>query len=469
MGPDTDITRTADGTDAERSSTADAQARAAAQWHALGDRLRTVTPARIGRIVVVVSTIVAATALAGVTWPAIVPFLAGGVLAYAVLPLVDRLDRLMPRALAGLLSVALVLVGAGAFIAVVGPPVVGQLVRLFLNLPNGDRLADFGRQVHEWLATLPEGSQALATEVLDRVAAILRADLSATLDGVAALVADSIVHAFDALSVLLGLFVIPTWILAVTRDTPAARATLSRQIAPWLRPDLIALGRIVDAVASAYLRVQLLASLGTGFGVWLSLFAAGRLGLIPSAPYYAVAAIAGAAQLIPQIGSLLGALPALVLLATQPPEIALVFIVAYVVVLRLVGMVVGGRLSSEALQVHPAILIPGIVVASQIGIIPLLVAGPLIAVAVGSVRYLYGRFAEPPRPAGVLPWEPIPPPPASVAIAAGTRRVPLVYRRAAAARAAAARTATAAPSPGPSAVAGSIAPTTRLEEMNADA
>jgi predicted PurR-regulated permease PerM len=426
----------------QQAATTDAQERAAAAWRALGARVRTVTPAGLARIAIVAVTLVAILSVLGLTWPAIVPFLAGGVLAYAVLPIVDRLDRFMPRPVAGLLSVALVLAAAVGFIVVVGPPVVGQLVRVFLDLPNGDRLAQAGQRVHDWLATLPEGSQALATDVVDRVVAILRADLSATLDGLATLIANSIVHAFDALSVLFGLFVIPTWILAVTRDTPATRQRLTRHIAPWIRPDVLARGRIVDAVASAYLRVQLLASLGTGFGVWLSLYAVGRAGLIPSAPYFAVAAIAGAAQLIPQIGSLLGALPALVLLATQPPEVAVAFLLAYVIVLRLVGMVVGGRLSGAALRVHPAILIPGIVVASQIGIIPLLIAGPLIAVAVHSIRYLYGRFTEPPRPAGLLPWEPLPP--VVVAPAPG-RRVPLVYRRAAAARAASAAPRTATP------------------------
>ena len=420
---------------AQQLARTDAQERATAAWRALGGRLRTVTPSGVGRIAVVVGSIAGAAWLLGATWPAILPFLAGAVLAYAVLPIVDRLDSFMPRALAGLLAVVAVVAAIIGFLAIVGPPVVAQLVKIFLELPSGERLADVGLRVKEWLATLPEGSRIIATEVIDRVVAILRADITGALDGLAALIADSIVHAFDALSVVLGLLVIPTWILAVTNDTPQARRRLAGHVAPWLRPDLLALARIVAAVASAFLRVQILASAGTGFGVWLSLYAAGRAGLVPEAPYIAVAAIAGAAQLIPQVGTILGALPALVLLATQPPEVAVAFLVAYLVVVKLVGMLVGARLQGPALRVHPAILIPGVVVASQIGIIPLLVAGPLIAVVVGSIRYLYGRFGEPARPAGLMPWEPIP-----VATTASTaawgRRVPLVYRRAAASAAA---------------------------------
>ena len=465
---------------AQQVATTDAQQRAGAAWRALGARIRTVTPAGVGRIVVVTFTVLALAALLGVTWPAIVPFLAGGVLAYAVLPVVDRLDRYMPRAVAGLLAVVAVVAAVIAFLVVVGPPILAQLVKIFLELPTGDRLADVGVRVRDWLATLPDGSRTIATEVIERVVTILKADINGVVDGLAKLIADSIIHTFDALSVVLGLLVIPTWILSVTRDTPPARRRLSRHIAPWLRPDLLALARIVDAVASAYLRVQLLASVGTGLGVWLALYAAGRFGLIPEAPYIAVSAIAGAAQLIPQVGPILGALPALVLLATQPPEIALAFVVSYVVVLKVAGMLVGGRLSGPALDVHPAILIPGVVVASQIGIIPLLVAGPLIAVAVHAVQYVYGRFAEPPRPPGLLPWQPLPPPVGTARARSGPR-VPLVYRRAAAERrspvagvgpvvaAAPASSATPGPASAPAPVAplATAIPPVRPEEMTA--
>ena len=427
------------------AANAEPRQRAADAWRRLGGRLSTLTPAAVGRMVVVTSTILAIAWLTTFTWPAIVPFLAGGVVAYAVLPLVDRLDRFMPRILAGFLAVSLVVAAVVGFIAVVTPSLVAQLVRIFLELPSADRLADAGRRVQEWLATLPEGSRALATQIVDRVVTILRGDLSAVMDGLANLIANSIVRIFDALSVILGLLVIPTWILAVTRDGRRATRTLEGHIAPAIRPDVIALARIVDAAASSFLRVQLLVALGTGLVVWFGLYVANRLDIVPAVPFVAVSAIAGAAQLIPQVGVLLGALPVLVLLATQPPEVALVFIVIYGVSVYIVGAVIGRGLSSEALDVHPAIFIPGVVVASQIGIIALLVSGPAIAISVNLVRYVYGRFGEPARPAGLLPWEPLPPPTTGTMAAAG-RRAPLIYRRAAEARSA---SVAATPTPPP--------------------
>jgi predicted PurR-regulated permease PerM len=419
--------------EARPAADTEAQQRSAAAWRALGGRLSTITPSGLGRIAVVTATILAGAWLVGYTWPAIVPFLIGGVVAYAVLPLVDRLDRFMPRLLAGLLSVALVVGVAAGFVAIVAPPLIGQLVRIFLELPSADRLADAGRRVQDWLATLPEGSRALATEIVDRVVTILRGDLDGLMDGLAALIADSVVHLFDALSLVLGLLVIPTWILAVTRDGRRASQNLQSHIAPAIRADVVAIANIVDAAASSFLRVQLVAALGTGLVVWFGLQMAGRLGFIPEAPFIAVAAVAGAAQLIPQVGVVIGGLPAVLLLATQPPEVAVVFLVVYAASVYVVGRLAGKGLGHQALAVHPAIFIPGVVVASQIGIIALLISGPLIAVTVNVLRYIYGRLSEPARPAGLMPWEPLPPAPAAPGTATG-RRIPLIYRRAAGAR-----------------------------------
>ena len=93
-----------------------ARGRAAAEWAALRDRLRTVTPQAIGRAVLVAGVVVGAFAVALATLPALLPFVVGGLIAYALLPVVDALDRLMPRSLAALLSVvsvvaAVVIVG----------------------------------------------------------------------------------------------------------------------------------------------------------------------------------------------------------------------------------------------------------------------------------------------------------------------------------------------------------------------
>ena len=86
----------------------------------------------------------------------------------------------------------------------------------------------------------------------------------------------------------------------------------------------------------------------------------------------------------------------------------MVYLVVYIAARLLVSWPVGGRLIESRLNVHPLILIPGVVVLSQIGPILLLLSAPILAFGSDLVRYLHGRLSEPPRPAGLLPGEPLP-------------------------------------------------------------
>jgi hypothetical protein len=54
----------------------------------------------------------------------------------------------------------------------------------------------------------------------------------------------------------------------------------------------------------------------------------------------------------------------------------------------------------------------------------LLLSAPILAFGSDLVRYLHGRFSEPPRPAGILPGEPTPVPMRSLA----AERIPPGYR-----------------------------------------
>ena len=63
---------------------------------------------------------------------------------------------------------------------------------------------------------------------------------------------------------------------------------------------------------------------------------------------------------------------------------------------------------SRNIGVHPAILVPGVVLIGQFGILWLLLSAPIVAIVVDLVRYIHGRLSEPPRPAGLLPHEPMP-------------------------------------------------------------
>ena len=95
----------------------------------LRDRLPTVTPEALGRGALAVGVIGLSVSLAVGSWPALAPFVAGLVIAYAVLPIANRLDRFMPRVLAALIAelVALaILVGVAPARGAAAPPRAGR-------------------------------------------------------------------------------------------------------------------------------------------------------------------------------------------------------------------------------------------------------------------------------------------------------------------------------------------------------
>jgi hypothetical protein len=113
----------------------------------------------------------------------------------------------------------------------------------------------------------------------------------------------------------------------------------------------------------------------------------------------------GTPQVVPQLGFLLGFLPLLLVLAVSGPQTFLVVLAVYILANRAAGTLVNTSVSRGVLDVHPALMIPGLVAIGQLGLIPLLVGAPLIVIARDTVRYLNGRLGEPAMPANLLPGE----------------------------------------------------------------
>jgi predicted PurR-regulated permease PerM len=411
-----------------------AQRRARAEWGRLRARLATVTPGAVGRAGLTAGAVLVVLGVALGTWPAMLPFLIGGVIAYAVLPLVNRLDGLVPRPLAALLSVLAVLAALVGIIAVVLPPLVTSIVRLAETLPGNEDIDQALADVQAWLGGQQIGRDVLAPALGSIVVSIREtmAGASTGLDDLAVGVARGLASALGA---AIGLIILPTWMLTLLSDQRRGHAAINGRLAPWVRQDFWAIVRIIDRIASTYIRGFLVAAVVVGgltyAGVELIEAAGGPTFEQP----LALAVFAGATQLIPEIGPFLGLLPVLLVLPIAP-ERAVGYLGAYIAARWIGAGLVGGRLMEGRLGVHPAILIPSIVILTQFGWIWLFIAAPVVSMAVTTVRYIHGRLSDPPRPAGVLPWDPVP---RTVQPAAGgapvpAARVPAVYRNLTSAR-----------------------------------
>ena len=81
------------------------KAYAARRWAELRDNVASTTPQAIGRAALTVAVVAGSLWVAVATWPTLLPFIVGGLIAYMLLPVVDALDAVMPRGLAAGLSV----------------------------------------------------------------------------------------------------------------------------------------------------------------------------------------------------------------------------------------------------------------------------------------------------------------------------------------------------------------------------
>jgi predicted PurR-regulated permease PerM len=404
------------------SARPEARARSRARWADFRNRLETVTPEAIGRGLLALAVIGLALWLAVASWPALAPFVVGAVLAYAVLPLANRLDRYMPRVLAALLAeLVAVAILAGAVIAIV-PPLVNGVVQVAGRLPTQAEVQASLASFEASLGELQEPVRGIVLAVVTEATASLRGAMDGAVAGAGQFVAGQILGLAGTLSFLLGLLVIPAWILTLVSDERSIKQRATGLIAPALRGDIVALARIVDRALGTFLRTRVLLALVVGVGMWIGFEIIEALGIGTFRYQVTAAVLFGGLQLIPELGYFLGFFPLLLILGIAGPIPAAAVAVVYVVANRIGSDLIETRVSRGVLDVHPALLIPAIVVLSQFGLLWLLAAAPVVAILRDITRYLAGRLGDPPAQANVLPGERAP-------VTASTgRRVPSVYR-----------------------------------------
>jgi predicted PurR-regulated permease PerM len=375
---------------------------AAAQWAGLRARLRTITPQAIGRAVLVAVVAGGLLWLGAATWPAAAPFIVGGLFAYLLLPLVDALDRVLPRWLAAVITVLVAVAAVVAVLAVVLPPLAGAFVRFAGELPTAQQIKDALDRWQAGQVAVPDGSQVIVVPALEALAAAIKAALADASGSLQRLAGLAIQTLLSALATLLGLIVLPTWLLTVLGAHRQQRAALYQRVAPGLRDDARAVVAIVDRAAGSYLRGYVASGLLVGIVAYIACLVSPRLGGPTINEPLAIATLIGAAQVIPVIGPILGLVPALLVLPFGTDR-AVTYLVIYISARFIGGNLIGSRIMERRLTVHPAIMVPGIVLIGQFGLIWLLLAAPMVAIAVDLVRYFAGRLSEPPMPAGVLP------------------------------------------------------------------
>jgi predicted PurR-regulated permease PerM len=324
---------------------------------------------------------------------ALIPFLVGGVLAYILAPLVERLARVMPfyrarRELARTLAILIVYVsGFGALFAagaVIIPAVIDETTTFVDNIPTYVEQAR--AQAERWTDLY---RQRVPLEMQERVELAIQ-DLGASLGAYGQ---QALSRSFGILQSTFGLFfgyiIIPFWLFYVLKDRHQIGPAIKEWFPPGLRNDVDQCIRIIQRVLGSYIRAQLTLGLFIGTTTTIGLFLLG-------VDYFIILGIiAGVTELIPIIGPILGAIPAIIVVLATEPEKTIWVILFYVGIQQLENVVLVPRIQGNAVEIHPAVIIVLLAIAQQVaGFGGMLIVVPLAAVSRDLFKYIYSRLRE---------------------------------------------------------------------------
>jgi len=295
-------------------------------------------------------------------------------------------------------------------------------------VPTAGQLQQGAAQVNQSLVNLPEPLRVAIRQILDDMGTSFRMQIDNFILSLPRVTVQAALGVFNTLGTLLGLLVLPTWLLTVLKDGRQGVREINKLLPPRARLDFWSLVRIVDRSLRAFLQQQVTQAFLVGAAIALVAWGVDRVGLADVKYPFAAGLIAGTLNLIPVIGSILVYILLVVAGLPQGAQVVLIYVGTYFLVNRFAGQYVNARVATHVKQPHNAVMALLAIMLSQIGFIYAALSVPIIILSRDIFRYVYGRLSDPQRPAGLLPDDPRPiaPPEQQVLV---TTRKPLVYRR----------------------------------------
>ena len=347
-----------------------------------------------------VAVLIGAAVLIGVLlWmarDAVRPFVLGLLLVYLLDPPVRWLARRGMRR-----SVAIIVVYVVAvllfleFLNLTLTPLIDEIVRLLRDLPalaqQLQEQADRVSQVYDRLA-IPDS---IRQWIGSMIASITQGgpgggstfdptDLIPVLTGVTSIVGG-----------LFAYVILPVWVFYVLKD----RVTLTRQFdrslpAAW-RFDVWATLRIVRQVFGQWVRAQLILGVTVGVFTFIGLLILSAT-VDPVFGRYAIllSVTAGILELVPIIGPIISAIPAVLLAATAGVEAVIAAFALYLIVQQVENNLLVPKIQGDAIELHPALVIAAIVIGGSLaGLLGAILALPVTAAMRDVGRYLFRRLS----------------------------------------------------------------------------
>ena len=322
---------------------------------------------------------------------ALFPFIISIVLAQLLHPVIAKLETWLPgrrrypdvtRIVAIVLIYLCAMAIVGAFLLMTIPPVFTESQEFVETLPELYERAhdgieswseEFTQRIPDELRSELEEAVAASGDVLTAAAlGILRR----TISGVS-----------NALTLIIGLVIVPFFLFYLLKDRQEVLGGALSILSPQTQRRVSDVLHLVNNVVGAYVRGQLFSALIVAVMVFIGLTLLG----IKFAAILAI--VAGLFGLIPIVGAVLGAIPGVLVALASSPQQALWVALVYIIVQLVESNIISPRIQSNAVRLHPAIVIIVLVCSSEVaGLWGMMVGVPLTAAVRDVFMYFYREW-----------------------------------------------------------------------------
>jgi len=327
------------------------------------------------------------------------PFIVGLLLVYLVSPPIERLVRTgLPRPIAILLIYLVV-----GFLVVEGlnlmlRPLIDQIRQFATDLPG---LVEQLRAQLERLGAVYRGLE-LPAPLRDAVDQWLARVSSGDVGFDPAVLLPVLSATTGIVTTVLAFLIIPVWAFYLLKDQPRLMRSFDASIPAEWRADVDAVIEIVGRVFGSWIRGQVLLGGVVGLATFVGLAGLGTF-VDPIFGRFAVllAVIAGLLELLPIIGPILAAIPAVLIAATAGVEAASAALLLYLGIQQVENYFLVPKIQGDATNLHPSVVMLALIVGGTVGgLLGAILALPVLATGRDVYRYLFRRLSRAEAPAG---------------------------------------------------------------------
>jgi len=342
------------------------------------------------RVALVVIAAVALVAILYAGREILAPFVLGIFLVFLLDPPVEWLARhRVGRAWAVLLVYVAVLAVVVVLVAITAAPLIAQVRKLIDELPT--LVETLRSQLLALLERLgiPPDILASIRDALDH--------LGTTIGGVdPVVILPFVTSIFSIIGSIVAFLIVPVWVFYVVRDRPSVTAGLEAGIPELWRGDVRAVTAITTHVLGRWVRGQLVLGSTVGLATLAGLILLGvfvdpiflRFSII-------LAVIAGFFELLPIIGPIISAIPAVILGATVSPLALVAVFLLYLAIQQLENTFLVPKIQGDAVELHPAAILFVIVLGGAVyGLLGAILAVPIAAAARDVYRHFFRRLSD---------------------------------------------------------------------------